>query len=175
MGGEKLLEQNLGRKIIDPGTPGSSDLSRPTARLVGRQELALQHDLDPHGAKMLGEQVAPPGRRTGGAVGACGQSNNNASGRDAQGCIRDQLRRRRHTLTDDDLERRYDPRAVVTDRQANATSTRINSKIAHGPLYAAPGGEPGSGRTLGTGDGGSYEWLWRRRATLCRELRAGGP
>ena len=145
MGGEKLLEQYLGCKIVHPATPGSSGFMRPTARLVGRQELALQHDLDPHGAKMLGEQVAPPGRRAGGAVSQRGQSDDNAPGREAPGSIRYQLCRRRHTVVDDDLERRYDPRSVVTDRQADATSTRIDPKVTHSPLYAGPGGAPGAG------------------------------
>ena len=154
MGGEKLLEQNLGRKVVHPATPGSSGFMRPTARLVGRQELALQLNLDPHGAKMLGEQVAPPGRRARGAVSQRGQSNDNAPSSDTLGSIRYQLCRCRHTVADHDLERRNDPRAVVTDRQADATSTRIDPKVTHSPLYAAPGGGGAGGSELGTGDGG---------------------
>ena len=83
---------------------------------------------------MIGKQAAPPSRRTGGPVGQGWQPNNDASGCQAVGGVRDQLRRRRHTITGDDLERRHNSRAVVTDRQPNATSARIHSKIAHGPL-----------------------------------------
>ena len=108
----------------------------------------MKHDLDAQGAKMLGEQTAPPGRRAGRTVGECGQPDNDAPCREALGGVRDQLRRCYSTVVGDDLDRRYDPRAVVADRQADATSARINPKISHSPIVRRverAGGERKSG------------------------------
>ncbi len=94
----------------------------------------MKCDLNTQSAKMLGEQVAPPGCRAGRTVGERGQSDNDALSREVLGGVRNQLRRRCHTVIGDNLERRHDPRVAVTDRQADATSARINPKIPHGPI-----------------------------------------
>ncbi len=93
---------------------------------------------------MLGEQAAPPGRRAGRTIGKRGESDNDAPCREASGGLRDQLRCRCRTVIGDDLERRYDPRTVVTDRQADATSARINPKVSHKP-HCTPGRARGRG------------------------------
>ena len=101
---------------------------------MSRKKLALQYDLDTKGAEMIGKHVAPPSRRTDRPVGEGRQSDNDACGRESLCGVRDQLSRRRRPVIGDDLERRHDPCAVVTDRQADAASARINPEVAHSPL-----------------------------------------
>ena len=117
---------------------------------------------------MLGEQAAPPGRRAGRTIGKRGESDNDAPCREASGGLRDQLRCRCRTVIGDDLERRYDPRTVVTDRQADATSARINPKVSHGPIVRRAERAAGERESRGRGVRG-------RPATICEELDAGGP
>jgi len=127
----------------------------------------LKHDLDTQGAKMLGEQAAPPGRRTGRTVSERGQSDHDAPCREALGGVRDQLRRYCCTVIGDDLERRYDPRTIVTNRQADATSARINPKVSHSPIVRRVERAAGERESMGRGVRG-------RPATICEELHAGG-
>ena len=83
---------------------------------------------------MIGKEVAPPSRGSGGTVGESRQPDNDTTDREAPGGFRNQLRRRGHAVIGDHFERRHNPRVVVADCKTDATSSRINSKITHGPL-----------------------------------------
>jgi hypothetical protein len=64
-GVEILLEQDLGREVIDRLVASPADRSSPTAGFIGREEFSLEGDFYVQVAKLVGKLETAAGRRAG--------------------------------------------------------------------------------------------------------------